>query len=254
MTARPCGLAARPAMRRAALELALVWALFNVYRLGRSLARHHEGAALAHGRAVHRMEALLHLPSEAGIQNSIGSADMFQWADIYYVAVHFPVTAAFLVWGFVCRPRREYQWARNLLVLQTSAALVLHIAYPLAPPRMFPSFGFVDTMSVFGPSAYNGPVADVANQYAAMPSLHVGWAFTIALVLWRTRPGPMAALAAAHAAITVAVVLITANHWLLDCAVGVLLVFGAEALLHAAHASPVAEERPEGPASPGRRS
>ncbi len=59
---------------------------------------------------------------------------------------------------------------------------------PLAPPRMLSSLGFLDTMAVFGPSAYGGSTATIANQFAAMPSLHVGWALLIAVVVVRTAP------------------------------------------------------------------
>jgi len=53
---------------------------------------------------------------------------------------------AFLVWGYLFRPREQYHWARNLAALLTASALVVHIIYPLAPPRMFPQWGFIDTM------------------------------------------------------------------------------------------------------------
>src|SRR3546814_13953080 len=59
------------------------------------------------------------LPSEAAIQHAVGGARLFEAANVYYVSVHFPLTIAFLVWGFVARPRAEYRWARNLLVVQT---------------------------------------------------------------------------------------------------------------------------------------
>ena len=93
---------------------------------------------------------------------------------------------------------------------------------------MFPEWGFVDTMAVFGPNAYGGSGASLANQYAAMPSLHIGWAVLIAFVLVRTAPRPVAALGVLHAVTTVLVVVITANHWFLDGLVAsALLAIGA---------------------------
>jgi hypothetical protein len=71
-------------------------------------------------------------------------------------------------------------------------------------------------MVKWGPNAYAGAGGSVANQYAAMPSLHVGWALVIAFVLFKTGPKKLAALGAAYAATTTFVVISTANHWWLD--------------------------------------
>jgi hypothetical protein len=163
---------------------------------------------------------------------------VFRAADVYYTGVHFPLIVLFLVWGFARRPAPEYEWARNLLVLQTGTALMIHLAFPLAPPRMFPQWGFTDTMTVLGPSPYDGASGAIANQFAAMPSLHIGWAVLIAYVVARTGPRWLAWIAGTHAAVTVLVVVITANHWWLDGVVGVLLLVLADAVLRQAGRSP----------------
>ena len=106
----------------------------------------------------------------------------------------------------------------------TLLGLAAHIVFPLAPPRMFPGWGFLDTMATYGPSAYDGASGALVNQYAAMPSLHIGWAVLIAVVVCRTGPRLLAVLACLHAVTTVAVVTVTANHWLLDGLVAVALL------------------------------
>ena len=106
----------------------------------------------------------------------------------------------------------------------TLLGLVAHIVFPLAPPRMFPRWGFLDTMTTYGPSAYDGASGALVNQYAAMPSLHIGWAVLIAVVVCRTGPRPVAYLACLHALTTIAVVIVTANHWLLDGVVALALL------------------------------
>lgn len=215
----------RDQVARAGLELAIVATLYFAYRFGRLIGLGREDVAHTHAELVHQTQQLLHLPSEATIQSAVAwIPDIYEMANRYYVALHFPVIIVFLLWGFFARPRSQYAWARNLLIVQTSLALLIHIAFPLAPPRMFPEWGFVDTMAVFGPNAYGGASASVANQYAAMPSLHIGWAVLIAVVLVRTAPRPLAALGVLHAAITVFVVVITANHWLLDGMVATALL------------------------------
>jgi len=138
--------------------------------------------------------------------------------------VHFPLTVVFLLWGFFLRPAVEYVWARNLLIVMTFLALVLHIAFPLAPPRMFPGWGFLDTGRVLGPFAYGDEMSHVANQFAAMPSLHIGWAALIAFVVARTGPRWLAALALVHAVLTSVVVVVTANHWWVDGLVSLVLL------------------------------
>ena len=197
-------------------ELGLIALVYLLYRTGRLVTIDAEQAAHANARAVHAVERLLLLPDEAMVQGLVTSVNLLQAANVYYVAVHFPVTVAFLLWGFFFRPRVEYRWARNLIISMTAVAVCLHIAFPLAPPRMFPQWGFVDTMSVYGPDAYDGASGAVANQFAAMPSLHVGWALLIALVVTRTAGGWIGRLAILHAAVTIVVVTVTANHWYLD--------------------------------------
>ena len=174
--------------RRAVTELALVAVLFGVYKLGRALVADERSQAFLHAELVRRIEELLHLPSEAAVQAAVHSEGLLRLANVYYTGVHFPLMAAFLVWGFARRPLTEYRWARDLLIIQTGAALVVHIVFPLAPPRMFPQWGFIDTMAVLGPNAYAGTSGAMANQFAAMPSLHIGWAALIAFVIHRTGP------------------------------------------------------------------
>jgi hypothetical protein len=214
---------ARPTLLPALLELALVAVLFEVYRLGRLLARGDEPAAREHATWVHHVEGLLHLPSEASLQALVPD-QVLHLANVYYVSVHFPAMVAFLVWGYLFRPREQYLWARNLLMTLTGTALVVHIVFPLAPPRMFPHWGFVDTMTTFGPNAYAGASGAMVNQFAAMPSLHVGWAALIAYVVWRTGPRWLAVVATAHVVVTVLVVVVTANHYWLDGIVALALL------------------------------
>ena len=72
----------------------------------------------------------------------------------YYVTVHFPLTVAFLLWVFF-RHHAAYARIRNTFVTVTVAALAIHVAFPLAPPRMLPDAGFVDTLQRFGPRIYS---------------------------------------------------------------------------------------------------
>lgn len=213
---------------RATLEVATIATLFAFYRVGRLAIQGQEAVALSHAEAVHRVESTLQLPSEAALQEAAGAIpNLFEVANVYYFSLHFPVMIAFLAWEFLARPSAEYRSVRRALVATTFIALGIHLLFPLAPPRMLSEAGFIDTMSTLGPSPYDGASATVANQYAAMPSLHVGWALLIALALYRTGQRQLGRLAAAHAVLTVIVVVITANHWWLDGVVAAALVIGA---------------------------
>ena len=107
----------------------------------------------------------------------------------------------------------------------TAAALALHVLLPLAPPRLLPLAGMVDTGHAVGPSVYGTPGTDaLTNQYAAMPSLHVGWAAAVAIVLITATRSRWRWLWSLHPLLTLAVVLITANHYWLDAAVALALL------------------------------
>src|SRR4051812_48179260 len=224
---------------RAVLELALLAVLFELYRLGRLLARGESAAAYSHALRVHHLERILQLPSEATLQGVVPSDALLHAANIYYVSVHFPAMILFLVWGYLFRPREQYLWARNLAITLTGSALLGHILYPMAPPRMFPQWGFVDTMATMGPNAYGGASGAMANQFAAMPSLHIGWAALIAYVVYRTGPRWLTWIATAHLGLTVLVVVVTANHYWMDGVVALMLLGFATVVIRPPGESPM---------------
>ena len=206
-------------------EILLLTALFLVYRLGRLAIAGHDDLAIANAWHVWDVERLLRLPDEETLQQwALQWPDLLKAANWDYVGVHFPLTLAVLAWGWLRRPPAEYRWARRLIITLTAFALVLHVAMPLAPPRMLFSLGFLDTMAVFGPSAYSGGAATVANQFAAMPSLHVGWALLIAVVVVRTARSRWRWLIVAHPVLTTLVVVVTANHYWVDALVAAVLL------------------------------
>jgi len=112
------------------------------------------------------------------------------------------------------------------MVITTMSALAMHVAFPLAPPRWFPDLGFVDTLQTFGPRVYDSEtVTATANQIAAMPSLHVGWALCIAWAVIISSSRRWRWLIIAHPIVMTFAVVLTANHWWLDAlAAGVLVI------------------------------
>jgi PAP2 superfamily protein len=206
-------------------EFALIAALLGVYKLGRTLAVDEVRQAIGNAWHVWSFERTLRLPSELTFQQeAMRWRSLVTVANVYYAVVHFPATFGFLAWLW-WRDRHSYRWYRTVLGVMTAIALAIHITYPLAPPRMMPSLGFVDTGKLFGPSVYaNSDTDAVTNQFAAMPSLHVGWAVVVAIgviMVLRTR---WRWLVLIHPAATLAVVVATANHYWLDGIVGIMLI------------------------------
>ncbi|MDN5851910.1 MAG: phosphatase PAP2 family protein [Actinomycetia bacterium] len=208
-------------------EIVIIVGLFLVYKYARVLIPHSDGVAFDHASHLVDVERLLRLPSELHAQDVLLSSDLVvHVANAYYAYVHFPLTGLFLVWLFL-RSRRHYLQLRTVLILMTGAALAIHTAFPLAPPRMLDGLGFVDTAAVYGPAVYHAaPQADsLANQFAAMPSLHFGWALVVAFGVIRAGSSSRRWLWVLHPVITLVVIVGTGNHYWLDAAVaGVLIV------------------------------
>ncbi|MEU6594678.1 phosphatase PAP2 family protein [Streptomyces sp. NPDC046881] len=224
---------ARPPLIR---EFLLVAGLFLVYKLGRRLATGHTGEAYRNARRVWHLERTAHLPHETAVQSALLHGDtLVHAANTYYATVHFPATLAFLVWLYLRRPA-HYVWARRVLAVLTSAALVLPFTFPLAPPRMLTATGLVDTGRVYGPSVYGPPSSDhLSNQFAAMPSLHFGWALMLAIGLIAATRSRWRWLWLLHPLITLLVIVGTANHYWLDAIVAAAMLGLALAALHRPH-------------------
>ena len=205
---------ARPPLVR---ELLLVVGLFLVYKFGRQLVAGHTAEALRNADRVWDWERTLHLPGEGSVQSLLLHGDtLAHVANTYYATVHFPATVAFLVWLYLKRPA-HYVWARRVLATVTGAALVLHLVFPLAPPRMLAAAGLVDTAKVYGPSVYGPPQTDtLSNQFAAMPSLHFGWALMVAIGLVVATRSRWRWLWLLHPLVTLVVIVGTANHYWMD--------------------------------------
>ncbi|MFD8809874.1 phosphatase PAP2 family protein [Streptomyces sp. NPDC059597] len=227
---------ARPPLLR---EFLLVAGLFLVYKLGRQLAIGHTSEAFRDAHRVWGLERAVHLPDETDVQSLLlhGTAPV-HLANTYYATVHFPATVAFLIWLYLRRPA-HYVWARRVLALVTAAALILPFTFPLAPPRMVTGTGLLDTARVYGPSVYGPPARDhLSNQFAAMPSLHFGWALMVAVGLIAATRSRWRWLWLLHPLITLIVIVGTANHYWLDSIVATAMLGIALAVVHPPHHAP----------------
>ena len=214
------------------LYIAAFYGLYSFIRNTQGSASVSAAHAFANARDVIRVEEALRLYFEEGLQEAfLGWRPFIQFWNLFYGTFHFVVTIAALVLLFRRFPARYPRW-RNTLAATTGLALIGFATYPLMPPRLLPtSYGFVDTLRVYGGlwSFDSGPVAQVSNQYAAMPSLHMGWSIWSTLVLYPMLRRPWSRVTVAlYPAATLFAIVVTANHYWLD-AVGGAAVLAAGA-------------------------
>lgn len=139
-------------------------------------------------------------------------------ADVMYIAGHVLVTIAVLLWVYTAH-RTQFPYVRNVLMLTTAIALVVFYLYPTAPPRLLSNYGFIDPLQAHNLTAPGGeqPSSYTYNPYAAMPSLHVGYALVSALAVLRcTDRRGLRVLAVLYPILMAFTVIITGNHWVLD--------------------------------------
>jgi hypothetical protein len=204
-------------------ETGVVLALYALWQWGGGIAITHVAGATSHARWVWNFERAVDLPSEVSLQRLVlPHAWLVQFLNIFYDGVHVPALIIFLIWLYF-RHRDEYPRWRNIGALATGAMLAVQLI-PVAPPRLMPQYGFVDTALRYGESVYGAGGISNAPQLAAMPSVHVGWAIFIAAAVIGVSKSPWRWLILLHPAATVLVVVATANHWWLDGIVAASLV------------------------------
>ncbi|HEV3401314.1 MAG TPA: phosphatase PAP2 family protein [Acidimicrobiales bacterium] len=224
-SAEPRAPAARPLRWWKEVVIALVF--YGVY----SAVRNMQGSATVsaehafnNAKKVIDLERWLGLYREREIQSAFIDSDLVMtlW-NVFYGTLHFIVTIFVLVLLFRRFPIRYAKW-RNALAATTGLALIGFAFYPLMPPRLLPpSYGFVDSLAVFGTpwSFDSGAMHKISNQYAAMPSLHFAWALwcgcalVAALRHWATK-----LVGVLYPVGTLAAIVITANHFIIDAVAG----------------------------------
>jgi len=208
-----------------ATEFALISALYSIWRIARKLPLAQDEGAIERARTIVDIQNALQFPTELSLQEFVLRNDWLGWpTTLYYAILHVPALIAFLVWLFV-RHRAQFPHWRNGLVFLTGTCLVIRF-WRVAPPRFLVDLGYEDLSEIFGPSIY-GPVGTgVSDQFAAMPSIHVGWAAVVSFGVVAASTSRWRWLALLHVIITILVVSASGNHWWLDgiVAIGLLLV------------------------------
>jgi hypothetical protein len=210
-------------------ELIAVAAFYGIYTFVRNLHHGNEAEAFQHAREIIDVQKALGINHEQAIQAwALGSRAFIIACNYFYGSLHFIVTAGVMIYLYR-RWTDDYPRWRNTLGIATALALIGFAFFPLLPPRLMPtSYGFVDTLAK-DPAFWSfnsGAVSKISNQFAAMPSVHCAWALWCACALVpRLKRVWAKVLAATYPVLTVTVIVVTANHYVLD-AVGGFFVLG----------------------------
>src|SRR3954469_5446537 len=224
------GVAARTSQRRwlarcgpFAIELAIVLALYALWRVVGTIAIVKVDHAIEAGQKIADIEHTLHFPSEHGLQHLfLKSSLLIQACNLFYASVHIPSMGIFLVWLWF-RHRDHYPPIRNVVALTTLWCLAIQLN-PVAPPRLVPALHIADTPALFGQTVYPAFGKSGPAQLSAMPSVHVAWAVIIGLTIVLVCSSKWRWLALAHPVMTMLVVAITGNHFWLDGVVAVIVL------------------------------
>ena len=217
-------------------EVMLIGALYLLYDFVRLLVAAGDGEAFTNAHRVLSLERALHIADETGLNHAVSATPELGVPLSYaYATLHYVVTPAVLVWMWRRRPGR-YRGARTALVVATLLGLIGFWFFPTAPPRMLP--GYVDTLARFHEWGWWGAAASaprglagLTNEFAAMPSLHVGWAAWCGWQLARNATWRwLRVIGVVYPVFMFVVVVGTANHYIADAAAG-LGVIGAGALI-----------------------
>jgi membrane-associated phospholipid phosphatase len=224
-------------------QLLLFCGCYAGYSVVRGLAGDPGAAqtAFANARDVMELEQALGVFVEPAIQAwAMGAGALVDAAAWTYVNAQTSVTVGALVFIYL-RRNASFYFVRNMVVAAMLLALAGYVAYPTAPPRLFPEWGFHDSVSALTGVDPNSGAADALfNPYAAIPSMHVAFALMIGLSMARLVARPVLRVAwRAYAVLVTFVVIATANHFLLDAVLG-----AAVAAVAALAAAELARVRP----------
>jgi membrane-associated phospholipid phosphatase len=207
-------------------QVSLFGLAYLAYRLVRGLAEGDANAAFAHARDLISFERTLHLFVEPSIQAwASGSHVVMVGASWLYVNAQTSVTIGALLYLYLCH-NRSFYFVRNMFMIAMAIALVGYIVFPTAPPRFMPEWGFIDSVSDFTGvhvSDTSTSMHALFNPYAAVPSMHVAFALMIGWPLARLVRSPVVrVLWLAYPFLMTFVIVVTANHFLIDALLGAL--------------------------------
>ena len=207
---------------RFAQEIFLISGAYIAYEFVRSLAAGRTLDAIENTAVVVRVEQALGIFAELNFQVALVGFDaLIQALSLWYFWGHFPLIIAVAVWAFY-RRNGDYAWARNAIFVSGAIALLVYVIFPVAPPRLLPGAGFVDTLR--GAFVLQYEDSSLVNQFAAVPSMHQGFSLIMGAVFYRMLRGRMGLfLLLALPTVMFISIVATGNHWFLDAMLGAVV-------------------------------
>ncbi|HVW48128.1 MAG TPA: phosphatase PAP2 family protein [Solirubrobacterales bacterium] len=203
-----------------------------IYELGRGLADGSKAVAMHHGAQVISFERSTHTLFEPDLQKLFLPAHwLIEVANYLYLNAQFSVAIVFLFWLYLFH-NDAYYFVRNMFVVAMCLALIGYVGFPTAPPRLFPQDGFTDTVTRYAAVNSDSSIAKVfINPYAAVPSMHCAFALMIGSSgVAVSRHWWSKALWACWPIVIAWVVIVTANHYWIDWALGWLVALTSFAI------------------------
>jgi len=207
-------------------QLGLFALAYVAYRVVRGLVfEGGAGPAFENARLLVDIERSMGLFFEPGLQawtvaTSPLIADAASWM---YVHSHFVITSGFMVWLYL-RRNDSFNVVRDAFMVSMGLALAAYFLFPTAPPRMLPEWGFTDSVVELVGSAASKGAELLYNPYAAVPSMHVAFALMVGIPASRlVTHRALKAAWIAYPVLVTFVVVVTANHFWLDAALGALV-------------------------------
>jgi hypothetical protein len=220
----------------AVLQIGLVIALVEAYRLLRRLIPTDWPQAIANAHQVLRLEQVTHVAWEQAIQGwFLQFPTLVRGMNWFYLSSHFLVTAVFFAWLY-WRSREGFAIFRDGFLVATAIALVIHWRYPTAPPRLA-QVGIKDTIDLYSDMNIGRPHHErFSNPVAAVPSLHAGWALAVgAGLLLYARNAVTRVAGVLYPVAVLLTIVVTGNHFIFDAVAGALVMavgFAATAPFH----------------------
>ena len=208
-------------------EIVAVVSAFLIYFLIRGLVVGRAGEAMVRGFNVIDLEQRLHIYWELEMQSWIlDHYWMIKVANGIYFWGHMPLIILTAGWLYT-RHRPAYRLARNAFLASGAIGVVIYWAFPVAPPRLIPFGGFIDTMAAFDRVGYNAQETQAfVNEFAAIPSLHFGWSLLLGVIVAYEGKRPLFWLLGAVWPIAMFFsVIMTGNHFILDAVAGGIVSF-----------------------------
>jgi hypothetical protein len=207
------------------VEIGLAALGFLLYFLVRGAVVDRDEQALENARWIIDLQDSLGIFVEPQINEwTLDSNLRVRLFNFVYFWLDFPLIVGI---GFLMfwRQRATYTLLRDALLISGGFALLMYWSFPVAPPRFLPDLGFVDTLEQFDNLSYQAQsMAPFVNPYAAVPSLHVGWAVVVAIVVFWATPNPLLRLGAFTVMLLQSVAVVsTANHYIFDGVVGAVV-------------------------------